>query len=838
MNVLLRFSLRALTARPGRAVLTLMSIVIAVAAVVAVQISTVTTQVAYRKASESITGRADLEIVAEGGGAFDLALRDQVRKVAGVSGVLASYQQVTNLFFNEKKVRALLVGIETDNHDALRDYELREGKLFDEGSGALMESGFAEAVGVKLNDEVRILTAAAGLMKRVPVVGILRLNASGGVQQVGALYLPLDLMQRYYRRPGKVTVLSVTLTDSRQAAAASEAISKILPEGISVRTPAQRMQMSGTMEMLDKGLLLTYIMTMVLAVFIVFNTFLMNVSERRKQLAILRAVGTTRGQMVRMLLTEALLLGVVGTVIGCLLGLCGAFGMSRAMGKLLSAPSPEMQITQTAYLLGGLLGPCLALFSAAVPAWIARRVSPLEGMRPVIVEDKRGVSVTSIVVGITAFVTTGAMLFASLYDVLPVAWAMYSGVAFTASFVLLLLPLLGVFARAVSRVFNPILKTEGRLAARQTLRRRLRSALTVGVIYMSIATGIQIGTLTKNSVDDIREWQRRTIKGDFFVRAMMPDMSTGESASMPETLGDEMRKVPGITHIDTIRFLSSRVGEMPVLVLLREFSGRERLPLYLVGGKVEDIRERLFRGEVVIGTVLAKKLGLGIGDEIRLKTREGERGFRIAGFSTEYMMGGLIVNMERNAGKKLFGVDDVSFFMIHADSEQISSVEHKLRAMCETGGLMLQSFGDLRRRIDDMLNGLVASLWGLLCLGLIIAGFGIANTLTMNVLEQTRELAMLRVVSMTRQQIRKTILAQATVMGIIGLIAGGIGGIIGAYIGNFATWKVVGQVVAFHIDPWLVSLSLLLAFGVILLAAWLPARRASQLNLLIALQYE
>ena len=113
-----------------------------------------------------------------------------------------------------------------------------------------------------------------------------------------------------------------------------------------------------------------------------------------------------------------------------------------------------------------------------------------------------------------------------------------------------------------------------------------------------------------------------------------------------------------------------------------------------------------------------------------------------------------------------------------------TKVAREAQIDCGESGLLLQSFADLRHRIDDLMKGVVASLWGLLALGFIVGSFGIANTLTMNVLEQTRELALLRVVAMTRWQVRKTILAQAVIIGFIGLTLGVAGGIIGSYVSN------------------------------------------------------
>ena len=125
---------------------------------------------------------------------------------------------------------------------------------------------------------------------------------------------------------------------------------------------------------------------------------------------------------------------------------------------------------------------------------------------------------------------------------------------------------------------------------------------------------------------------------------------------------------------------------------------------------------------------------------------------------------------------------------------------------------------------------MIAGLWGLLVLGLIVGAFAVANTLTMNVLEQTRELALLRVVAMTRWQVRKTILAQALTIGAIGLLTGTVGGMIGAYVMNLCSAQLLGHAPLFALHPSLLLGCIGVGLAVILAAAWLPAERAARLQ--------
>jgi putative ABC transport system permease protein len=202
------------------------------------------------------------------------------------------------------------------------------------------------------------------------------------------------------------------------------------------------------------------------------------------------------------------------------------------------------------------------------------------------------------------------------------------------------------------------------------------------------------------------------------------------------------------------------------------------------------------------------------------------------------VVGGMVVYMEGETARRLLAVDGVDTFIISTAPEARAEVGVALKQLCETNGLMLQSFADLRALIDQLTKGVIAGLWGLLVLGLIVGAFAIANTLTMNVLEQTRELALLRVVAMTRWQVRKTIFAQAIIIGCVGLGLGTLGGMIGAYVMNLSSLPLLGHAPTFALHPSLILSCFGIGLAVIVAAAWLPAERAARLNLLIALQYE
>jgi putative ABC transport system permease protein len=419
------------------------------------------------------------------------------------------------------------------------------------------------------------------------------------------------------------------------------------------------------------------------------------------------------------------------------------------------------------------------------------------------------------------------------------------GMIFTVAFLLIVPMLLSLLAWLVATVLGPLLRTEGRIAHRQILRRRVRTTLTVGILYLAVSTAISLGTNILDSVQDLHSWVETTLRGDFFIRIMNPDVASGQAAKMPESLVHDIRAVEGVANVDSVRHVlgsirSSRAdgGKVSANIVIREFTDRGNLPLDIKDGDPSQVRQRLTQGQVVLGDVLAHRIGVKAGEEITLETREGPKQVQVAATATAYVVNGMVVYMEGDTGRRLFNVEGVDFFIVTAQPGAVTTIEPQLKTLCDSHSLMLQSFADLRRRVDDLTKGVIAGLWGLLVLGLIVGAFAIANTLTMNVLEQTRELALLRVVAMTRWQVRKTILAQALIIGMIGLGMGVVGGIIGAYVMNLSSLPLLGHAPTFALHPSLLAVCFCVGLVVILAAAWLPAERAARLNLLIALQYE
>ncbi len=337
-------------------------------------------------------------------------------------------------------------------------------------------------------------------------------------------------------------------------------------------------------------------------------------------------------------------------------------------------------------------------------------------------------------------------------------------------------------------------------------------------------------------VDDVCSWYKKAIVADFYVRAEAPSMATGQAADLPDSVGSDIRKVSGINTIDALRFRHIEAEGERANIIARDHSSPEPPALDIMDGDLNKLRQNFLDGEVALGSVLAERAKLKVGDSITLESENGPQKFPIAAIVNDYQGGGLTIHMEREVARKRLGLEGVDAYIINADHGRLGEVHNELQQIADKNGLLVESFSDIQQSIDVMMSGVVASLWAMVVLLLMVSAVGVTNTLTMSVLEQTREIALLRIVAMTCNQVRKTIFTQAVIIALLALVPGIIAGASVAYLMNVAMLPVTGHAVSFVLHPWLLGGSFLVGMLVISLAAWFPANRASQLDLPTALR--
>jgi putative ABC transport system permease protein len=298
-----------------------------------------------------------------------------------------------------------------------------------------------------------------------------------------------------------------------------------------------------------------------------------------------------------------------------------------------------------------------------------------------------------------------------------------------------------------------------------------------------------------------------------------------------------LSRISGVTDVNSVRFLKVETRNLPVLAIIREFHKFDDIPINLRDGDPATIKQQLLDGAVVVGTITTARTGIGFGDELEVRYGGKTHRFPVAGTCSLYAMGGMGFFMDRDSAH-VFGVEGADAFLVNAEEGARPQVAAQLRTLCAEQGLLFQTFADVENVFEGILNGVMASLWAILSLGFLIAVLGISNTLLMNVIEQTREIGLLRVVGMKAGGVRGMVVAQGVLIGLMSIVPGTLCGLLIALVLRLTVLSMLGTSFTFTIHPVLIS-SYLAGVGLILLAgAWLPAARASRLPLLQTIRNE
>jgi putative ABC transport system permease protein len=849
--ILAKLGWRETRNRPGRATLTLLSVVIGVAAVVAVTFTTRSTKRAFNDIFDSIAGRAALEVTARGGGAISEQILAELDGVPGVQVASPMLKRLTNLYVampaeqpgketdattqagkppSRRKIQLVALGIDPERDKAVHDYEIQSGQPLSQANGIMLGRDFAESIGVKVNDEVSLLTRSG--FKKTHVVALYTIHGTAVTTQGATLVMPLRLAQSWFKAPRQLDSIQIVLKPDANEADVSAEIAKRLPANATVGKPAGRSAIAEeTALATDQALQMARAVCLLLAVFVIANTFLMSVTQRRRQFGIMRAVGATRKQIARLVLGQAFMLGLAGTAIGAALGVLVANYLTVGMGALYQTTLPPIELTVMPFVWAVVFGLGISFLGAAMPTWKATHLAPLDSMRDVLPEEMEGFWRILPWIGLVLVIGGGGVMAAAILGVLPISYSVSSGMLMLVGLSLMLPLGLKALSRVVAWIMPRGLRVESRLASRNLITHRARTTLTVAVVFLGAAAFIAFSWMVIDNINDVRNWYHKTIIADFLIRAASLDMSSGMSADLPDELNEKIREIPGIRSVDGIGFVSMEANGQTVMLIMRSFDKPEVQSFDLVNADLDATRQALLEGQVVAGSVFAERAKLKAGDEVTLHTSDGEKKFRLAAVANDYLAAGLTLYMDRAIAERELNIGGVNTYVIKADHARIDEVRTALEDVIEPYGLVLNSFSDIQQQIDKMMAGVDAGLWALVALGLLVVTFGVANTLTMSVLEQTFELGLLRIVAMTRNQVRKLIFSQALIIALLALIPAVASGIGLAYLIHLATMTVIGHPVPYVFHPYLLIGGFVGGVIVVLLSAWSPAERAARIEL-------
>jgi len=854
-------AVRTLWARPTRTLLTMGGVVLGVGVILAVSITNQSTLQSINNVFSSASGKAHLVVThaeSSEGGFSESALRKAgahegvAHAVPVVRGSVlladeATPEEIGVSFFGAINAGILVYGVDPVADTAARDYEMVAGRFvapeLDAYEIVLVED-VAHDKEIEVGRDIDLATTYG--IETVRVVGLMSKEGPGQLNNGSFGVMPIKAAQELFGRVGEIDQIDIVAHREWSSGGALDQVKAALQarmgKKFKVTYPASQgkrvTQMLGTYQM---GLDMTSVIALFVGAFLIYNAFSMTVVERTREIGMLRTIGMTRRQVMRQILSEACILGILGSALGLLVGLGLSQGLIRAMEYILAQDVREIHVPVGGLTTSLVVGIGVTLMAALIPSWQAGRISPLEALRvrgdsrePWVV--RRGWTVGLALIAFATLLLVGNVIPAEIqYALGSVAmFSMFLGAT-------LALPItIGVWERGSRGGMQRLFGNEGRLGSGNIQRAKLRTTLTVAALMVGGAMILSMRGMMTSFEHDIRDWVDSYIGGDLYVHSNLP---------LRPDMGRRLESVEGVEAVAGIRYVDATWitpagDEMAVTFTAVDPAQYARVTQYMFAanqGKEDALMEKIAHGDVIFcSSIMAETHGLQQGDTMRLETRRGRRDFEIGAIVIDYFNNGLVVEGSWKDLRRYFGINDVSAFLLKAkEGESLAVVEERIDALYgQRRHLTMESNQSLKSRALK-LTAQTFSLFDVLAMiSMIVASLGVVNTLTMNVLERTREIGMLRGMGMTRRQVRRMILAEAGVMGIIGGVLGLSLGLFMLYISLQGMASAQGYALTFVWPLSGIGITLAIALIVSQLAAVWPAKRAASVNIIEAIHTE
>ena len=844
-----RLSVRSMLAHKIRFVMTSFAIVLGVAFVVGSMVVTDTVRRSFDTLFAEINQGLDLEVrsesaFTEGPGQADreplpAELVDRVAQVDGVQAVEGAVQGFAQPVAPDgdavTTTGAPLLGVSWGPVDELSNVSLASGKKPDQPGEIAMDQGTFDQYDFQLGQDVPVLLADG--VETFKLVGTAKFGDSNSLAGARLTLFTPDEAQRVFDRTGRWDVIDVAVAPGADTAQVQAAISDVLPQGVEVVTGQAIAQEGadaiGEFAGIFGNILLGFAaVALFVSAFYIYNTFTIILGQRVRELALLRAIGASEGQIRATVIIEALLIGVLSSVIGIGAGMLTALGLRALLNAGgFGLPADALVLERSTVIAALVVGIGVTLAASVIPARTAARVPVIEALRDGVASTPRsrklrltvGAVTTilgAVLVGLGLFVTSGTA---------PTLTSLGLGAVLVFLGVANLSPLFaGPVAHALGAPIAKLFREPGKLARENATRNPFRTASTASALVIGLALvtmALVVGTSVKETF---------TAKIDQSVEADFVITEPSFNGFSP-TLAKDLEQKPEIAAVTGLRFGRFKFeGDTKDVIAVGPDAG-ELVDIGITsGGSLTDLTDQ----GVFVQKDPAKDLGLSVGDQVNVEfARTGEQTFTVQGIYTDATFAGNYV-ISLGAYEKNF-TDMLDQVVMAKAAEGVSPSDARAAVEAAAATFPQVDIEDRQQFLDSQqaqIDQVLITVNALLLLAVVIAVLGIGNTLALSVFERTRELGLLRAVGMSRRQTRRMIRWESAIVSLFGAV---LGVAVGVVFGLAATAALPDS----FLDRIAIPTGTLLGLVVVamlagLLAAVLPARRASKLDVLEAIAAE
>lgn len=820
-RTLLVFALRDLVRRPWQTGLMLLGVVLGVAVMVSIDVANVSARRGFALSTEAVVGRATHRI--EGGPS---GVPEAVYVHLRTLGWRASAPIVEGVAVApELEGRPLrLLGIDPFSDAAIRP-TFRLGawtqagaeRFFLEPSSVIIPMALAREEGLRPGDPLRLILGDR--LADLTVLGVWTPPEADPSEALdGVVWMDIAAAQELTGTAGRLTRIDlIAAPDDLPAIAA------LLPPGVSL-VPAS--QQAETVRQLSDAFQLNLtalsLLALMVGMFLIYNSTMFHVVQRRQVLATLGILGGEAGQIARLILGEAAAVATLGAVLGLpfgwALGQIAVRLVTQTINDFyftLSVRQAALEPATAAKAVGIALG--AALLAAVGPALEAARIPPAAAFQRSDLEERVGRGVGRAAKAGLASLAAGVLLLAAAQRSLALSLGGMFGVLVGLA---LLVPFSSrVLLLGLVRLLPALGASRLRWALRSVVRSLSRTSVALAALMVALAVTIGLGTMIASFRQAVDDWLALTLRADVYVSSPLGSGSQPRGDLSPEWEA-RLASVPGVARVETFRAAQVATEFGPAQISAVDSYRTRDARLYRSSlGTADEVWNELRQGSVLVSESYLQKHGLRFPmPPLTLTTDRGPRSFPVSAVFYDYSSEVGTVMMTQEVYHRYWDDRSLSSLAVFL-GPQASSVEvaEGVRHAVAGTGLQVVSHGDLRERALAIFDRSFEVTSALRLLSVLVAGVGMMSALLALQIERAREVATLQVMGMTPRELGLQILAENGIMGVLATLLSVPTGLLLAWI----LTKVINLRSFGWAIPWSPTLEpIAVALGLSLLAAW------------------
>ena len=832
LQLFVKMILRPLLKEPARTALTVFAVALGVAVVLAIELAGQAAAGSFRSSVETLAGDADFEVTAVGGVPeplfaslvtlpYPLRVRSRIEDYA----VLADTGEPLPL-----------IGVDTIADAEQATSGLESVEAFADPNTVWVSANLGRKPGDRiklvLNDHLGTYTVGGVLMARS--------GPAASTEDEGVVVMDVALAMRELGRHNKLDRILIQVPETGNLMEWEKLLRRSLPADVSVEREGARTDENRRMLQAFRWNLrvLSYI-ALIVGAFLIYNTIAVSVVRRRPEIGILRALGASRSAVLVGFLGESIFFGFAGGVLGLLLGRLMAAAAVKLIASTVeslyvsSRPAPiSLTLGSVAQALG--IGLAVAVVSALSPAWEAAWIFPMQAMARGRVEYEARVHKERDLL-LAAVLGAGALLASRLAPIGGKAVFGYvSALLLVGAFALSIAAIVAAVTRALSRVLLRLLGVEALLACRSLVASLRRTSVLVGALSTAIAMMVSVGIMVGSFRETVQLWMENQLQADFFLRPAGPTAADRHPTMAPE-VAQQLASLPGVSAVGWLRAYSISYQGLPATLagvdsgVAARFGKRE----FLSPGNRQAIFNQLSTGDyAIVSEPFASKHRVQVGDAITLPLGGHVRALRILGIYYDYGDERGYIIMDRSTLLKYLPDPAPSSLAVYLEpGAAVNGVRRAIQRVCSGRTISVLSNRTLRREALRIFDRTFAITYALEAVAVVVAVMGVAGALLALVIDRRRELGLLRFLGGSTGQVRRLILMEAGLLGLLANLAGFALGVLLSLILIFVINKQsFGWTIQFHWPVALLLGGLSLVYAATLAAAIYPAGLAMRLR--------